>query len=253
MVGGAMSAADGVLAELGRLAGDLGPALAPPGGEELLTSITTAARDLFGAAACSLALLTDDESELVFTASARGSAGDVTGLRIPSGTGVAGWVVTSGQAISISDLSRDPRFARGAAETTGYVPTAMLAVPVETERRLLGVLTVLDRDTRRPAADSDMQLLALFANQAALAIEGTRAFADLGRLLLSAAAARADGDLAAALSDAASTLPPPERDLAELAAIFSRLGRAGEAERRLALRMVAEVLAYTERRPPRRG
>lgn len=241
------------LAELGRVAGDVGPALAPVGTSDLLRSIATAARELFGAAACSLALLTDDESELVFTTAAGAGADDVTGLRIPSGKGIAGWVVMSGQAIVVADLQRDPRFARDVAEQTGYVPQSILAVPVASPNRLLGVMEILDRDERRPGAEHDMSLMALFADQAALAIDGARSFSDLGRVLLRSLSAEVgDRSLAEALSGTAATLPPPDSDLAELAALFAELGRLGEPERRLTVRVVREFVQYAGRRD-RRG
>ena len=85
-------------------------------------------------------MLTDDESELVYTAADGAGADAVVGLRIPSGQGVAGWVAASGQPVAIGDLARDPRFAGEVAEQTGYVPRAMLVVPVRSPDRLLGVL-----------------------------------------------------------------------------------------------------------------
>lgn len=45
---------------LGRLAQDAWPAVAPRVAEELLTTITSTARRLLGAAACSIALLSPD-------------------------------------------------------------------------------------------------------------------------------------------------------------------------------------------------
>ena len=123
---------DELLRELGELATSLGPAVRPAGTDELLRSLTETARRLFGAAACSLALLSEDDSELLYTTAAGEGADDVTGMRISSSHGIAGWVVQSGQPIAISDLANDPRFSRGLAEQTGYVPQTILAVPVET-------------------------------------------------------------------------------------------------------------------------
>jgi len=147
---------DELLRELGELATSLGPAVRPAGTDELLRSLTETARRLFGAAACSLALLSEDESELLYTIAAGEGADDVTGLRIPTSQGIAGWVVQSGQPIAISDLANDPRFSRELAEQTGYVPQTILAVPVETPQRMLGVISLLDRDARRPGAEQDM-------------------------------------------------------------------------------------------------
>jgi GAF domain-containing protein len=250
---------DDLLRQLGELATTLGPAVRPAGTDELLRSLTETARRLFGAAACSLALLTEDESELVYTVAAGQGAADVTGMRIPASRGIAGWVVQSGQPIAISDVASDPRFAREQAEQTGYIPQAILAVPVETPARLLGVISLLDRDPRRPGAEQDMALLSLFADQAALALASVERFSLMGRVLLDAlaraaagdASAAAGDDLATALRHAADHLPAADADLAELAASFAALARRGAAERRLALAVLRDIADYVERRPSR--
>jgi GAF domain-containing protein len=241
--------AEDVIRELGRLADDLGPALVPTEHHELLRSITTAAMQLFGAAACSLALLDDAEEHLVFHVASGAGAADVVGLRVPVGQGVAGWVVTSGQPISIADVTRDPRFARDVAEQTGYVPRSILAMPLETERAMLGVIEVLDRRSEGGEGAEDMTLLAVFANQAALAIEGGRVFSNLGRTLFRAAAQASDArGLSAALEAAAESTPGPSADLAELAACMAELGRLGPEERRAATRSVTHFLDYVRAR-----
>jgi GAF domain-containing protein len=243
---------DELLRQLGELATALAPAVRPAETDELLRSLTETARRLFGAAACSLALLTEDESELLYTTAAGEGAADVTGMRIPADQGIAGWVVQSGQPIAIGDLTGDPRFSREVAERTGYVPQAILAVPVQTSQRMLGVLSLLDRDPRRPGAEQDMTLLALFADQAALALATVERFSLLGRMLLDALAqAAGDGDLVRALRDAADGLPAADADLAALAAAFAALARRGAAERRLALAVLRDIGEYVERRPPR--
>ena len=238
-----------MLNDLARVLTAAGPALAPAGGEGLLQSITATARELFGAAACSLALLTEDGDELVYTTAAGAGAADVVGRRLPSGQGIAGWVVTSEQPIEVRDLQRDARFARGFAESTGYVPTAVFAVPVASPRRLLGVLSVLDRDTTRPDASADLRLAQVFADQAALAIDSARAFSRLGTSVLGAVAAADEGTpLADALRAAVDGAGEPDRDLLRVAALLAELDAAGTAERRLAVTLLEDVLAYARRR-----
>jgi GAF domain-containing protein len=243
---------DELLRQLGELATSLGPAVRPAGSDELLRSLTETARQLFGAAACSLALLSEDESELVYTVAAGQGADDVTGMRIPASQGIAGWVVQSGQPIAVSDVASDPRFAREQAEQTGYIPQAILAVPVETPARLLGVISLLDRDPRRPGAEQDMALLSLFADQAALALASVERFSRMGRVLLDALADAAVGDdLADALRRASDGQAAGDADLKELAATFAALARRGAAERRLALAVLRDIADYVERRPSR--
>ncbi len=247
-----------LLDELGRIAGDLGPALAPSGGDNLLRSIALTAQKQFGAAACSVARLTEDDSELVFTTVVGRGEEMVPGLRIPSGHGIAGWVVMSGQPLVVSDLTNDPRWARDTAELTGYTPKSMLVAPVATAQRLLGVIEVLDRSEDRPESGQDMELLGVIADQAALALEGARAFNDFGRLLLRAiAAASKEDDAVAALEAAAARLEPPEADFLELASLFGELGRLNPEARQLAVRVVRQFVDHQNslapRRTPRRG
>lgn len=241
---------DDLVTELARIAAEMGPALAPAGHLELLRSITDAAKDLFAAAACSLALLTDDQSELVFHVASGAGAEDVVGMRIPSSAGIAGWVVTSGQPIAIEDVRRDARFASSFAESTGYVPTSILAMPLETDRRMIGVISVLDRRSAGSGvgeANEDMKTLALFARQAALAIENSRVFGDLGRVLFEAAADASD-HYSDALRAVAAGAPRPSSEYAELAAHLAELGRLGPDERLAATRLVGHFLDYLRTR-----
>ena len=69
----------------------------------------------------------------------------------------------------IEDVERDPRFAKDVAEGTGYVPQGLMAVPLLHDERALGVLEVLDRQSRFTLAE--MELLGLFASQAAIALD----------------------------------------------------------------------------------
>lgn len=238
------------LGRLGRLAAAVGPALAPVEHHQQLTDMAQAALAVFGAQACSIAVLDADEDNLVFTAAAGAGADEVVGLTVPVGQGIAGWVVSSGQTIEITEVERDPRFARDVAERTGYVPRAIMAAPLETEQRVLGVLEILDRDAHRAGSERDLVLLDFFARHAAVAIASARMFSDMGRVLLTALAAQSpSGDLADDLAAAAAALHV-DRGLADLAEVLGQLGRAGPAERELATDLLHDVLSYSERRGP---
>lgn len=237
-----------VLTEVARLADELGPALVPAGHLELLESITDAAKSLFHAAACSLALLTDDQTELVYHVASGEGSEEVVGMRIPSSQGIAGWVVTSGQPIAIENVQSDARFRRDVAESTGYVPQSILAMPLETERRMIGVISVLDREPSEEGA-RDMELLALFARQAALAIENSRVFTELGRALFDAVGRAADGtDVGTALERVAADTRGPSGELAELAAHVNALSLLGPEERTGATKLVGHFLDYVRSR-----
>lgn len=243
-----------ILGRVAQIASDLGPALVPLSHIELLRSVTETAKELFQAAACSVALLTDDQSELVYHVASGAGREDVEGMRIPSSSGIAGWVVTSGQPMAIEDTSTDERFNRAAAERTGYVPTSILAMPLETERRMIGVISVLDRQGHPAGSAKDMELLAIFANQAALAIENSRVFTDLGGALFEAIGrATDDDDIARILNEIAGQPRRKNAQLAELAAHFNEISMAGDEEQTAAVHVLREFAAYLRSRAKRRG
>jgi len=156
----------------------------------LLRSIVDVARAIFGARASSIMLLDPESEELVFAAVSGEGERELVGRRMPASTGVAGWVLSSRTPLVLEDVQSDPRFARDVAEKTGYVPKGLMAVPLLDEELALGVLQVLDRPQRSRFTLQEMELLGLFAGQAAIALG----------LLRSAQRARAaldgDGDVA---------------------------------------------------------
>jgi GAF domain-containing protein len=141
------------------------------GYRELLGSIVEVARAIFHARAASVFLLDEETDELVFAAVAGEGEQHLVGQRIPSSTGIAGWVLVTRQPLILEDLENDPRFARDVAEATGYVPSGLMAVPLLHEERALGVLQVLDRPKRSRFTLQEMELLGLFGNQAAIALD----------------------------------------------------------------------------------
>ena len=184
---------------------------------ELLQSIVEVARAIFGARASSVFLFDEPSDELVFEAVAGEGEGDLIGMRFPADTGIAGWVLTTRQPLIVDDLSSDTRWSRTAAESTGYVPKSMMAVPLLVDERALGVLNVLDRPAESRVRLSEIDLLGQFANQAAIAL-------DLLQRARRARAALAGEGRLAPLARVAARLEEGERETAfELLQALDRL------------------------------
>jgi len=156
----------------------------------LLQSIVDVARAIFKAKASSILLLDEESDELVFEAAADEQSEALIGKRFPSSTGIAGFVLVSRQPLVIEDVLTDPRFSRETAESTGFIPKGLMAVPLLHEERVLGVLEVLDRPSDTKFTLAEMELLGLFANQAAIALDL------LQRARRAHEALRGDGELA---------------------------------------------------------
>jgi GAF domain-containing protein len=173
----------------------------------LLQATVEVARAIFGAKAASVFLLDEEAEELVFEAVAGEGEGELIGMRFPAGNGIAGWVLTTRQALIVDDLSADTRWSRTQAESTGYVPKSMMSVPLLVDERVLGVLSVLDRPEESRVRLSEVDLLGLFANQAAIAL-------DLLQRARRARAALAGESRLAPLARIAERLEEDERDAA---------------------------------------
>ena len=138
---------------------------------ELLGAIVEVARSIFGAKASSILLLDEETNELVFEAVVGEGEESLLGVRFPAAHGIAGWVLATRTPLILEDVRNDPRFAGDVAEDTGYVPSGLMAAPLLHEERALGVLEVLDRPERSHFSLKEMDLLGLFANQAAIAVD----------------------------------------------------------------------------------
>jgi GAF domain-containing protein len=137
----------------------------------LLSAIVEVARSIFGAKASSILLLDEESEELVFEAVVGEGEESLLGVRFPADRGVAGFVLATRTPLVIEDVRNDPRWARDVAEDTGYVPKGLMAAPLLHEEGALGVLSVLDRPEQSLFSLKEMDLLGLFAHQAAIAVD----------------------------------------------------------------------------------
>ncbi|MFF2011233.1 GAF domain-containing protein [Streptomyces sp. NPDC058195] len=137
---------------------------------ELLQSVVDVARAIFGAAASSVFLLDEEADALVFQAVSGQGEEFLVGRRFPAGRGIAGWVAMSGEPMVVDDLSTDSSFDRSLAESTEFVPNALMAAPLISDGQVLGVLEVLDPSPRARTDIRELDLLAMFARQAAAAL-----------------------------------------------------------------------------------
>ncbi len=227
--------------------------------ETLLQSIVDATVRLFDAEASSIALFESDPDRLVFRVAAGPQGAGAIGLSVPPSKGIVGFVFSTGQAIALSDVASDPRFDRKAAEKTGYIPRSIAAVPLVNDSAVVGVLQVLDKQGSAAFSLRDMELLAVFAGQAAAAISASRVQRDM-EALLRAVLRRvgSDGvsaaDVDALVADAASGLD--RHDETPLWAIVEQVERIrglGEEAQILLGAILGAAADVADRRPGRRG
>ena len=79
-------------------------------------------------------------------------------IRIPVGSGIAGAVAQSGEAIRIDDAYSDPRFNRDVDKQTGFRTRSILSLPVKNLKgEVFAVAQLLNRRDGQPFDDDDEQ------------------------------------------------------------------------------------------------
>jgi signal transduction histidine kinase len=142
--------------------------------ENLLELITQSAANILNAEAGSL-LLTDENSDSLEFKVATGASGKaLIGRRFPKNKGLAGEVATTGKTIIVNDAANDPRW--GGEATGAFSTSAVLAVPLIAQNKVVGVLEILNKKDGGLYLQEDANLLTTFAGQAAVAIENARLF-----------------------------------------------------------------------------
>jgi phosphoserine phosphatase RsbU/P len=137
--------------------------------ERLLELTAGLARDLVSADRCSI-WLSDPVSGELSTRVAHG----VGTIRIPSGQGLVGTCVRTGEAVLVNDTAADPRFSAAIDKGSGYHTESLLTVPLRTSRgEVIGACQVLNKPGGFQPRDVDLVWLA--ASYSATAIETQRA------------------------------------------------------------------------------
>ena len=205
-------------------------------------------RSLFAAAACSCALVRNDGGTLEFVAADGVGAGSIVGVELPIGRGIVGWVAMSGQPILTTDVAEDSRFARDIAESTNFVPDTILAAPLlDEDGEVLGVVEVLDPQSRGPHSGHDLETLGVIAAQLASIVQLCEVYDALGQALVTSLAGTVPSDdFAEALAELIEIeAQPNRRDLIALAVSFHDLWSTGPRGATLAARILADVAAFT--------
>jgi len=228
-----------------------GAIAAPLTHSRLLEMIVQAAMHVVSAEAAALFLVDAEAQELSFEIALGPHAAAVRHLRVPLGHGIAGLVAMTGQPIIVADAERDPRQASDISQVAGYTPRTILCVPLLRNDRVIGVLEMLDKHGSPSFGPADMEMSALFAEQAAVAIEQSLTIRNtVGLLAASLAQLVGPGDDHAIAEQAegfarrVEGTPLYQRAL-DLAILVREIAGSGDAELRLCetiLRGFAEYL-----------
>jgi len=222
-----------------------GRAILPRSNDILLKSIVEAAARIFGATAGSLLLVNEEEAALEFRVAFGPADRDLVGTKFPYDKGIAGYVFMTGQPIATSNVKEDKRFNQDFAKSTGYVPNSILATPlIGSDDRVIGVMEILDKINETSFDIQDMELMGLFAQQAAMAIEQSQQIDEVQNTMVRALKRLAKADQSQPSEELQGALDKSLEekgemiDLLEIADLFNQISELGEAERKACIQIL---------------
>jgi adenylate cyclase len=97
-------------------------------------------------------------------------------IRVPLGSGLAGWAAQHDQLVNIADAYQDPRFNPAIDQRTGYHTRSVLCGPVKNlQGDIIGVVQVINKEGGAFTTE-DETIFRAFAYQTAIAVENFRLY-----------------------------------------------------------------------------
>ena len=127
-------------------------------------------------------MLRDENGEMVIRMGRNWEMESVDSSEVNVSKTIVQKVIESGEAIVTTNAQEDQRFS-GHASIVAFNLRSILCVPLKVKNELIGVIYADNRIRTGIFAEGERDLLAAFANQAAVAIENARLFSDLKQTL----------------------------------------------------------------------
>jgi signal transduction protein with GAF and PtsI domain len=173
-------------------------------------------------------------------------------LKIPAGKGIAGFVMSSGQPMAVSDVEEESSFYAEVDKETGYSTEMILATPLRHNGEMIGVLEYINRPgdpPHRPFTPDEMDKAALFAEAIASlvnAYESAKVFRDLGEKVVGTDEEMDIGSVRSWLEGLRSSAE--HREMMDLAVLVREIASRGDAERALCREVLESVLRFSDNR-----
>lgn len=129
-------------------------------------------------------LLEGSDGQLYFEICVGPAAERLKEMKIPVGEGIAGAVFRAGKGRLVGDVRDDPDFSPRFDEVSEFTTQSVIAVPLVSRGRALGVIELVARKGAVPFNRDDLRAVTAIADYAAIAIENARNFQKVQELTL---------------------------------------------------------------------
>lgn len=190
------------------------------------------------------------DGDLRFLSAIGEVAEQLSGMTIPAGRGIAGFVLSSGQPMAVADVGEEESFYAEVDKETGYSTQSILATPLRHKGEIIGVLEYINRRGQppfTPFTPAEMDKAAVFAEAMASlvsAYESAKLLHSLGDRIVS----EDDAGNLGVLRDWLSNLRDSQehREMMDLAVLLREISSRGEIERKMCREILEAILGYSD-------
>ncbi len=143
---------------------------------QLLELILASGTRIMRAKASSLLFLDEKKQKLYFKVATGLKKEEIKQFEISVGQGIAGHVAKTGRPVLIEDVAKDKRWYRSISDKMGFKTKSIACSPMKVDGRIIGVIQFINKEDDGSFQQSDLDLLNVFADLAALAIVNARKF-----------------------------------------------------------------------------
>ena len=141
--------------------------------EEILLAIMDKMAAFFGPERWSLLMVDEAANNLYYAIAIGEDSNSLKGLRVPMGSGVAGWVASTGNPLVVPNVSLDPHWSRFARQHPDLNIDSIACVPIRSGEKTLGVIQLLNSKLDL-MSEYSISFLRILCDYAAIAIGNAR-------------------------------------------------------------------------------
>ena len=193
-----------------------------------------------------------DDGDLRFLSAIGKVAEQLIDKKVPAGKGIAGFVLSSGQPMAVSNVVEDSTFYAEIDKATGYSTEMILATPLQHDGETIGVLEYINRrgdPPYTPFTPDEMDRAGRFADAIASlvhAYESAKLLRDLGDKIVEDKERYNVDEVRNWLSEFRGGAE--HREMMDIAVMVREIAGRGEAERQMCREMLESVMRYTDQR-----
>jgi len=150
--------------------------------EDVLKIVVERVSSILNVKICSILLVNSETNKLSIECAKGLEQGILRETELEAGDKISGWVVKHNKPVLVRNIEKDLRFAKRSQEK--YYNKSLMSVPLATRDKVVGVLNVNNKKTRRIFNQEDFRLLKQIAAQVAIVIENAGLYKSLSDLYM---------------------------------------------------------------------